>query len=88
LKPKRLARLTWEELDHLQAGADVAMQKSLVGARIVAVQVANMLAEKHLKPTEYFYLPAVDGPPAEAKPLNTEWLERMKAKHGNKLELA
>jgi hypothetical protein len=80
-------RLTWDELDHLQHGADVARQKELVGFRIVAVQVANMLAEKQIRPTDYFYLPAVDGPPAEAKPINAEWLARKRAKYGDKLEI-
>lgn len=87
LKPKRLERLTWQELDHLQHGADVARQKDLVGFRLVAVQIANLLAEKPTQPTEYFRLPAVDGPPAAPKAPDAGWLERMKARYGNRLEL-
>lgn len=87
MPPRRLRQLTWDELDSLLIGADTRRQKDLMGFRLVALQVYNAHAEKPLRPHEYLRLPAVDGPALAPRKANDAWLQRMKEKHGDKLEL-
>lgn len=86
LAPWRLRQLTWDELDSLLAGQDVRRQKDMVAFRLIALQVYNALAEKPLKPHEYLRLPAVDAAATHSPKPDAGWLERMRAKHGDKLE--
>lgn len=86
--PARLARfVTWLELDSMLKGHAKATQQALVGSRMVANQVYNVLgafSETHetLTDQEYYALPLVDGPPPPPKvipPLSEEtrqWLEK------------
>lgn len=80
-------QLTWDQLDSILAGQDTRRQRELVGFRLVAAQVHNMLADKALKPHEYLYLPAIDELSGSVRKPNSDWLQRMKEKHGDKLEV-
>jgi hypothetical protein len=68
------------------AGQDARRQKDLVGFRLIASQVYNMLADKALKPHEYLPLPAIDQLNSVVRQPNAEWRRRMQEKYGDKLE--
>lgn len=65
LPAKRLRQLTWDELDCIQAGQEVARQKALVPARLLATQLYNLMPGDRGPLSEAQYLPlwAVDAPP-------------------------
>jgi hypothetical protein len=82
--------LSWVEVDNTLHGYAVRQQKTLVGFRLVAVQVHNTVAEKPISAHEYLPLPAVDGPvalPATVEAPNDAFLARIAARLGKPVTL-
>lgn len=82
LPPERLQRLAWDELDCILAGQEVARQKALVPARLLATQLYNLLPDEKLGPlTPERFLPlwAID-PPAKPAAVPTESAEEFRAR--------
>jgi len=67
------------QVDFYLHGYEARRQKELAGHRLTASLVYNALADKPLKPSDFLFLPAIDGPQGPA-PEALDALKQMRAR--------
>lgn len=91
LKPKRLRRLAWDELDALYAGQRIRQERELVGFRQLATQLYNLFPDEKLgvlTPAQYLPLPLIDPPVKPAPPRESAEAFRKRLEEQNRQTLA
>lgn len=89
MQPREARRVSWPELDSLQHGYAVRRQRDLYGFRALYTQMHNLhRAEKTpaVAAAELWALPAIDGAVVEKPVASPEFLERMRARFGDRLQ--